>query len=484
MAVLEAEGLSVRLGAAEVVTEVSLSLEPGRVTGLIGPNGAGKTTVLDALSGMVPARGAVRLAGERVDRLGAPARARRGVSRTFQALQLFEDLTVAENLLVAAEGAGRGRPCPPTDLVLEALGLGKAGRSMPGSLTHPERARVALARALASAPSVLLLDEPAAGLDGPSRVALAGRLRQLADEGMAVLLVDHDLALVLGLCDDVVVLDRGRVVATGTPAELASDPRVAAAYLGEGAPSRPVPSADQPAAGPVPEPLLEVSGLRAGYGGVAMVQDVDLAVGGGEVVAVLGLNGAGKTTALLAVSGVVARMGGEVRFDGADLPPVPHLTARRGIAHVPQAPSLFPQLTVAENMRLARGRGPKEPSPLPAVEALARRRAGQLSGGEARMVALARALASRPRLLLVDEMSLGLAPAAAAELLAALRSAADGGTAVVVVEQHPHLALALADRAYVIERGRVAAAGAASEVDVAALLPNSASTRPPRPPGP
>jgi len=460
---MEARGLCVRLGRVEVVTGVDLDLRAGSVTGLIGPNGAGKTTVVDALSGLAPAAaGRVTLDGARIDHLPAHRRARLGLARTFQSLELFEDLTVAENLLVAA-------PSAPVPAGLEAV----AG-TRPAHLDSARRNQVALARATAGDPTVLLLDEPAAGLDGDERQALARRIREVAGRGAAVLLVEHDVGLVLDVCDRVSVMVAGRLIATGTPAEIRADERVVTAYLGPAAAAgqrpapRPAPPTEPAGHG---EPVLEVRGLAAGYGDVPVVRDVDLAVGPGEVVALLGLNGAGKTTTLLAVSGVLSPVAGEVRVGGAPAPRPPHRMARLGVAHVPQGRSVFDGLTVAENLRLA-GDPAVAVSAFPALEPLLRRRAGMLSGGEARMVALARALSTRPRLLLVDEVSLGLAPAVVAELLATLRRlAVDDGTAVLLVEQHLHQAVAVADRAYVMQRGRIVAQGPAGEVALDGVLP-------------
>ena len=455
-AALEARGLSVRLGRLDVVTAVDLDLEAGSVTGLIGPNGAGKTTVVDALSGLAPAAGRISLEGARIDHLPPHRRARLGLARTFQSLELFEDLTVAENLLVASPSAR-----PPE-------GLQDVAATRPARLTSAQRSRLALARATARRPAVLLLDEPAAGLDADARRALGARIRELAGAGTAVLLVDHDMGLVLAVCDRVSVMDAGRVIASGPPAQVRTDERVVAAYLGRpDVDPTPAPPASRSSVGPV----LEVRGLTAGYGGVAVVHDVDLSVGRGEVVALLGLNGAGKTTTLLAVAGALPAMAGDVRLLGAAAPRRPHRLARLGVASVRQGRAVFDQLTVAENLRLA-GDPALALRAFPALEPLLGRRAGVLSGGEARMVALARALSTRPRLLLVDEVSLGLAPPVVAGLLAILRRvASDEGTGVLVVEQHLHLAVAVADRAYVMERGRITGEGPAGEVTLDRVLP-------------
>ena len=238
-------GLTVRFGGVVALDGVDLDVDGGELVGLIGPNGAGKTTFIDAVCGLVPSSGAVALASERVEALAPHERARRGIARTFQSQELFDDLTVRENLLVAAESPGWStigrdlvRPAERTDdpaavdRVLGSLGLGGKGECLPADLTSSDRGLVALARALAGRPRVLLLDEPAAGLDETARAAMARRLRALADAGMALVLVDHDMTLVLGVCDRVTVLDFGRVIAAGVPAEVRVHPAVIEAYLG------------------------------------------------------------------------------------------------------------------------------------------------------------------------------------------------------------------------------------------------------------
>jgi branched-chain amino acid transport system ATP-binding protein len=223
---------------------------------------------------------------------------------------------------------------------------------------------------------------------------------------------------------------------------------------------------------------LRVDGLTAGYDGVAVIHDIELTVAPGEVVALLGANGAGKTTTLLAVSGLVPRLAGMVEVAGAPTPArrrvrvtdVWHL-ARQGVAHVPEDRGLFFDLTAAENLRLGRpARGDSVPRDqilawFPALEKVLHRKAGLLSGGEQQMLALARAVIGRPRLLLVDELSLGLAPIIVEQLLPVLRSiAAETGAGIVLVEQHVGLVLEVADRAYLLRQGRVTFDGSAAEL--------------------
>ncbi len=246
MTVLDAAEITVRYGGVTANDRVSLRVDAGRLVGLIGPNGAGKTTFIDALTGFTqPRHGTVTVAGTDVTHLGPSQRARLGLARTFQSLELFEDLDVRSNLLVAAEaptwrdvvldvvrpGRDRGADAAVMD-ALERVGLEGVASSLPGDLSHGQRTLVGVARALAMSPRVVLLDEPAAGLDTEESRALGAQLRRLVDEGLGAVLVDHDMGLVFSVCDEVHVLDFGEVIASGTPDEVRRHPDVITAYLG------------------------------------------------------------------------------------------------------------------------------------------------------------------------------------------------------------------------------------------------------------
>jgi branched-chain amino acid transport system ATP-binding protein len=236
----------VRFGGVHAVVDVDLEVGEGQLVGLIGPNGAGKTTFIDAITGFVRMQGRVELDGGDLTRAAPHKRARRGLARTWQSVELFDDLSVRENLLVAAHRPSTWQTVKETvstpgsgstevDPVLELLGLEQLDEAMPSELSQGQRKLVGIARALVVKPRLVCLDEPAAGLDTTESEELGRRLRRLADGGQSMLLVDHDMGLVLGICDDVVVLEFGKVIARGPADAVRRDPQVIAAYLGRAA---------------------------------------------------------------------------------------------------------------------------------------------------------------------------------------------------------------------------------------------------------
>ena len=227
--VLRVNGLSVAFGGVHALSDVDLEVREGELVGLIGPNGAGKTTLIDAVTGFVNFSGTVELDGRDVGRLAPYQRARLGLGRTWQSTDLFDDLDVRENLTVAAP-----KDTGEVDSTLASVGIDVASEAMPGQLSQGQRKLVGIARALASSPRLVCLDEPAAGLDTNESQQLGARLRELADQGQSTLLIDHDMGLVLSICDRVVVLEFGRVIADDVPDVVRRDPNVISAYLGGG----------------------------------------------------------------------------------------------------------------------------------------------------------------------------------------------------------------------------------------------------------
>jgi branched-chain amino acid transport system ATP-binding protein len=242
---LQTTGLTVSYGGLRANDQISLKVMPGQIVGLIGPNGAGKTTFIDAITGFTPYTGTVNFLGEDLAGRSAHARARRGLSRTWQSIELFSDLTAFENLLVGTRrltlasflldlvAPKRRRDETDERWALDLVGLGALADRGPKQLSLGQQKLLSMARALGTRPKVVLLDEPAAGLDNRESAALGERFRDVLDHGISTLLIDHDMNLVLDVCDYLYVLEFGRLIAEGTPAEVRGNDDVIAAYLGE-----------------------------------------------------------------------------------------------------------------------------------------------------------------------------------------------------------------------------------------------------------
>jgi ABC-type branched-subunit amino acid transport system ATPase component len=311
------------------------------------------------------------------------------------------------------------------------------------------------------------------------RAYLIDRIGRIRKSGIAVLLVEHNMELVMGISDSVWVLDHGKLIASGPPEDVQRDPAVCDAYLGAGrvevgqaCPEPIVGSAGRPDAC---APLLSVDGLCVSYGAGQVLNDVSFEVPRGEMLTVLGANGAGKSTLLATIAGVLRPSSGDVSFDGKQITGLPSdRLAAQGICLVPEGRHIFPDLSVQDNLLVAAP--PRRKTPELAQEydlvytlfpVLAERRrqpAGTLSGGEQQMVAIGRALMARPRLLLCDEPSMGLAPLVAQDIFAALSQLNKEGLTLVMVEQNAVLASSISHRCLVLQNGDVVFRGAFSEL--------------------
>jgi ABC-type branched-subunit amino acid transport system ATPase component len=495
---LEVAGLVKRFGGLTAIDHVDLTLMPGAITGVIGPNGAGKSTLIGLIGGaLAPSGGAIALGGRDVTRLPASERARVGVGRTYQIPRPFLDMTIEENLEVAqfaiepfisVHAAREVRH----DLLVRC-GLADAKSQPARALPLLRRKRLEVARALALKPRILLLDEVAAGLIESEIGELIALIKSLADPGRAILIVEHVIRVVRECC--AVVLNFGKKLIEGPTGDILANDQVAAIYLGTGTggarkePSagangdaKPseiqvgVPDRERAALAPLVAPrrafagpLLRLERVEAGYGQARVLMGIDLAVESGQAVAVLGANGAGKTTLARVISGSLAPTSGDVAIDGRPVAGLgAHRVAELGVAHCMEGRRIFPTLSVEENLRIAvRGAvGATMRERLSAVydlfPVLAERKDSpgtSMSGGQQQMLAIARALMARPRLVIFDEISLGLAPVVMDKLYEALTLLKQAGMTLIVIEQDVDRALALVDYAYVLEHGVVALAG-------------------------
>ena len=482
---LHIRDLCVSFGGVCAVNGVGLTARPGHVTSIIGPNGAGKTTVLNLMCGFYkPDQGSVNLGARDCANLPSHAIARAGIARTFQTTQLFSSMSVIDNLLIAQRRGKFGSFLSAfvmkekdEDLRQIAEGLlvfvGYEGpiHRRAGDLPHVDKRLVEIARALATQPQVLLLDEPAAGLSHHDTERVSALIKRIADAGVTVVLVEHHMNLVMSISDFIIVLDAGSCIAAGEPAVVRSDPAVLEAYLGErGLEGRPRETAWRGEE----DHVLAVQHLSAGYGAAPVIDDVSVRVNSGELIAVLGANGAGKSTLMRALSGLHRPVKGAVLLAGRDITSFgAHRIAGMGVVLVPEGRQVFPELTVIDNLCLgaycrvdfdAVREVEEMLDRFPALRARRSSRAGLLSGGEQQMLAIARGLIARPKVLLLDEPSLGLAPTLVNKLFSVLADMRDEGITVLLVDQMAGLALSVADRGYVLESGRVVHEGLARAI--------------------
>jgi branched-chain amino acid transport system ATP-binding protein len=490
---LETRAVTKRFGGLMAVADVDLTIRRGEILGVIGPNGAGKTTLVNCITGLDKvSSGEIAFRGEDITRRPSWAIGRLGIARTFQVVKPLKQLTVRDNVAIGAMFGARGRTRTARQArerageVLSQVGLEHRAAHKASDLTIPDLKRLELAKALAMDPELLLLDEVMAGLN-PTEVETAMELlRRINKDGVTLLVIEHVMKAIMGISDRLVVLHYGKKIAEGKPQEIVESPQVIEAYLGErfARRARAAKSPEtltsggefrKPAPAPAGDTLLEIRNLSSGYGDIQILWDVSLDVRQGEVVALIGANGAGKTTLLHTLSQLVKPRSGSIRFAGRDLTHArPEDVVAAGIVHVPQGRRLFPGLTVREN--LLQGVYLRRDTQkiagdldwvfglLPRLKERANQMAGRLSGGEQQMCAIGRGLMSRPRLLLIDELSLGLAPLVVDQLLELISGINRQGTTVLLVEQDVQVALEHAHRGYVLETGKIVQSSPAEEL--------------------
>lgn len=485
--IIETRGLTKRYGGLVAIDNVNLSIPRGEVFGIIGPNGAGKSTLVGLISGALkPSSGTILYDGVDISALPAAERARRGVGRTYQIPRPFLDMTVAENLEVALYSAkpfiSARSAREQVNATLTRTGLAREADLIARNLPLLRRKRLEVARALMLDPRLLLLDEVGAGLIDAEVSELIELVHSIADGKTSIVIIEHVIRIVRECCRQLAVLHIGAKFAEGQTDAALANKEVAAIYLGTAhrddstsqsriwtAPNHSVnPGASRR------DVLLRITGVTAGYGQARVLTGVDLEVKTGEAVAILGTNGAGKTTLANTISGSVRATGGNIIFDGHDVTNLPsHLRLRRGISHCMEGRRIFATLSVEENLLIAargadrsvRQRRLEEIYTLFPVLHTRRRNLGtSLSGGEQQMLAIGRSLMSGPGLVIFDEISLGLAPIMMDRLYEALQQLRDSGLTMLIIEQDVDRALDLADRACVLERGRFALSGAATEM--------------------
>ena len=466
---LEVSGLTKRYGGLVAVKDMALGVKAGEILGLIGPNGSGKSTVMKLIMGIErPDAGSVRINGIEVAGWPSHRIARMGAGIVFQHSRPLHRQTVLENITLALlpDKLTRLLADPQTDqrarTIAARVGLSGVLDRRPATLPFADLRKMEIAKAIARDPQVLLIDEPFAGLTAAETAAFSELICQLRDDGRALLLVDHNVKSVAKLVDRVLAMYVGERIAEGTADEVMRNETVRRVYLGGSieTAARPESSFRDAAV-----PFLEVDNVSVHYGKAQALDNVSIHVHAGEFVSVVGLNGAGKTTLFNAISGLLPYTG-NIRREGIPLRgQTAAAIARGGIVQSPEGREIFVDMTVRENLDL----GGQHLTPADSAEQIAwlfdlfpilrerqRQAAGTLSGGEQQMLTIARALMMKPKLLILDEPTLGLAPVILEQLSKALeRLRQTTAITVLLGEQNVTFALPHADRVYVLEHARI-----------------------------
>ena len=478
---LQLHHVSKHFGGVKALNDVSCEIQQGELFGVIGPNGAGKSTLLSLISGAQrPSSGEILFEGQRLERLPPHVIAQLGIGRAHQIPRPFGRMTVQQNVLVPAHSHQRGAQSHRyAREILETCGLQEKASQLAAALTLLDLKRLEVARALALRPRLLLLDEVAAGLVGQEIDEIIRLIASVQASGVTIVLVEHVQTVIQQLAERVMVLEWGLKIAEGTPKEIAEHPEVIAVYFGSGqvepvARQRDEASIQQAVNAP---PLLRLEQVNVNYGKLRALHAVDFEVRRGEIVAVLGANGAGKTTLTQAICGLVPMSGGKILFGDTEITKYPaYRRAQLGIALCHEGRRLFKELTIRENIELGARYASNSSTPMeermtriyelfPVLKERADTLAGKLSGGQQQMVAIARGVVAEPKVLLLDELSLGLAPQIVDQLFAVLPQICQWGVSVVLIEQNIHRSLSIADRAYILERGHVSFNGTPSELE-------------------
>jgi branched-chain amino acid transport system ATP-binding protein len=465
---LGVRGLTKRFGGLVAVKDIGFDIRAGEILGLIGPNGSGKSTVMKLIMGIErPNAGTVKLDGD--DIAGWPSHriARAGIGIVFQHSRPLHRQTVLENIKLALlpDSLLRLAVAPGVDerarAIAQRVGLGAVMHRHPNTLPFADLRRMEMAKAIARDPKVVLVDEPFAGLTGAEMHAFSDLIRGFREEGRAVLLVDHNVKSVAALVDRVLAMYLGEYVADGSAEEVMRNETVRRVYLGGKIESM----ERRDAAANVTPDLLKVEDVSVFYGKAQALEKVSLHVREGEFVSIVGLNGAGKTTLFNAISGLLP-YSGTIRVGAQSLAGMTAGSiARSGVVQCPETRELFGDMSVRENLDLGGQHLPAADRArqlawlfelFPILNSRQGQAARTLSGGEQQMLAIARALMMQPKLLVLDEPTLGLAPVILEQLSKALDLLRKTTPITVLLgEQNVTFALPHADRVYVLEHARI-----------------------------
>src|SRR5215212_6610963 len=449
---LDAQNVTKQFGGLTAVSDVTFRVPERSIVSIIGPNGAGKTTFFNMLTGFYkPTLGRISMHERNITGNRPDVIMKLGMARTFQNIRLFGTMSALENVMV---GQNSRMKAGLFGSIFRTPGVRKEEKAvrekaheeldyvgvrprhhewMATALSYGDQRRVEIARALASDPKILLLDEPTAGMNPQESAALTDFMHKLRDErGMTILLIEHDMKVIMRVSERVTVLDHGEKIAEGLPAEVRADPRVVKTY----------------------------------YGNIQALKGVSLTVEEGECVTLIGSNGAGKSTTLRSISGLTPPRTGSIRFDGQEISQLPpQEIVGLGICQSPEGRKTFQRMTVRENLELGAylrrdHAGIREDLDrvfdlFPRLKERETQKAGTMSGGEQQMLAIGRALMGRPKLLLLDEPSMGIAPILVERIYETIAEINRQGMTILLVEQNANFALEVSKRGYVLETGKV-----------------------------
>lgn len=541
MSVLQVSSLNKSFGANKAVNNVDLNIKAGEIVALIGPNGAGKTTTFNLINGQLQAdSGEILLLNKKLDHANPVKIANLGVGRTFQIAEVFTSLTVIENVQMAIL-ANQGQVLNMLSKVsrmhmlkamalLKQVGMQEQAYKACSELAYGNVKRLELAMALASDPKLFLMDEPTAGMAPAERQALMALVKKIAKQNnMAILFTEHSMDVVFGFAEHIVVMAQGSIVATGSPEEIQNNEQVKKIYFGgdssnintinAGIKNTDIHNADKnnvdigscnnsdkdaamisldnsfeshtksgsnkAHSGNVfhndntdNAPLLQIKNLKSFYGAAQVLFDLNLDINQGEVVALLGLNGAGKSTTFKSIMGMMKNTQGEINFANNTISKLEsHKISRLGLGYVPEDRRIFTDLTVLENLNCSKQAKRYWPNGdaapywsteqlfkfFPNLEKAMHRYGDQMSGGEQQMLSVARTLMGNPYLVLLDEPSEGVAPIIVQAMVDMIKIIKASGVSVLLAEQNTDFAKQVADRAYVLEKGQIIFSGSMDE---------------------